>query len=232
MGRFDLLYKTNPPLPLPGLSLDENIMKKIAAKDYLVSAPYQSYSYVIKFLREAALDPAVTSIKITLYRLAKNSQIISSLINAAKNGKKVTVQIELQARFDEASNIFYSEQMQMEGIELIFGVKGLKVHSKICVIERQEGNKIHRYGIISTGNFNESTAKVYTDVTLFTAHQKILKDVSKVFEFFEINYRIYNYQHIITSPHFTRNKFNKLINREIAHAKEGRTTYMLSLIHI
>ncbi|MEY2670547.1 MAG: hypothetical protein RLZZ577_863, partial [Bacteroidota bacterium] len=226
LGRFDLLYKTNPPLPLPGLSLDENIMKKIAAKDYLVSAPYQSYSYVIKFLREAALDPAVTSIKITLYRLAKNSQIISSLINAAKNGKKVTVQIELQARFDEASNIFYSEQMQMEGIELIFGVKGLKVHSKICVIERQEGNKIHRYGIISTGNFNESTAKVYTDVTLFTAHQKILKDVSKVFEFFEINYRIYNYQHIITSPHFTRNKFNKLINREIAHAKEGRTTYM------
>lgn len=226
LGRFDLLYKTNPPLPIPGLSLDENIMKKIAVKDYMVSAPYQSYSYVIKFLREAALDPAVTTIKITLYRLAKNSQIISSLINAAKNGKKVTVQIELQARFDEASNIFYSEQMQMEGIELIFGVKGLKVHSKICVIERLEGSKIHRYGIISTGNFNESTAKVYTDVTLFTAHQKILKDVSKVFEFFEINYRIYNYQHIITSPHFTRNKFNKLINREIAHAKEGNTTYM------
>ena len=126
LGRFDLLYKTNTPLPLPGLSLDENIMKKIAAKDYLVSAPYQSYSYVIKFLREAALDPAVTSIKITLYRLAKNSRIISSLINAAKNGKKVTVQIELQARFDEASNIFYSEQMQMEGIELIFGGERLK----------------------------------------------------------------------------------------------------------
>ena len=226
LGRFDLLYKTNPPLPLPGLSLEENIMKKIAVKDYLVSAPYQSYSYVIKFLREAALDPEVTSIKITLYRLAKNSQIISSLINAAKNGKKVTVQIELQARFDEASNIFYSEQMQTEGIELIFGVKGLKVHSKICVIERLEGNKVKRYGIISTGNFNESTAKVYTDVTLFTAHQKILKDVSKVFEFFEINYRIYNYRHIIASPHYTRNKFNKLINKEIAHAKAGNATYM------
>ncbi len=226
LGRFDLLYKTNPPLPLPGLSLDENIMKKIAVKDYLVSAPYQSYSYVIKFLREAALDPEVTSIKITLYRLAKNSQIISSLINAAKNGKKVTVQIELQARFDEASNIFYSEQMQTEGIELIFGVKGLKVHSKICVIERLEGNKVKRYGIISTGNFNESTAKVYTDVTLFTAHQKILKDVSKVFDFFEINYRIYNYRHIIASPHYTRNKFNKLINKEIAHAKAGNATYM------
>jgi polyphosphate kinase len=226
LGRFDLLYKTNPPLPLPGLSLDENIMKKIAVKDYLVSAPYQSYSYVIKFLREAALDPEVTSIKITLYRLAKNSQIISSLINAAKNGKKVTVQIELQARFDEASNIFYSEQMQMEGIELIFGVKGLKVHSKICVIERIEGSKIKRYGIISTGNFNESTAKVYTDVTLFTAHQKILKDVAKVFDFFEINYRIYNYRHIIASPHYMRSNFNKLINKEIAHAKAGKQTYL------
>jgi polyphosphate kinase len=226
LGRFDLLYKTNPPLPLPGLSLDENIMKKIAVKDYLVSAPYQSYSYVIKFLREAALDPEVTSIKITLYRLAKNSRIISSLINAAKNGKKVTVQIELQARFDEASNIYYSEQMQTEGIELIFGVKGLKVHSKICVIERIEGSKIKRYGIISTGNFNESTAKVYTDVTLFTAHQKILKDVSKIFEFFEINYRIYNYRHIIASPHYMRSKFNKLINKEIAHAKAGKETYL------
>jgi len=226
LGRFDLLYKTNPPLPLPNLSLDENIMKKIALKDYLVSAPYQSYSYVIKFLREAALDPEVTSIKITLYRLAKNSRIISSLINAAKNGKKVTVQIELQARFDEASNIYYSEQMQTEGIELIFGVKGLKVHSKICVIERIEGSKIKRYGIISTGNFNESTAKVYTDVTLFTSHQKILKDVSKVFEFFEINYRIYNYRHIIASPHYMRSKFNKLINKEIAHAKEGKETYL------
>lgn len=226
LGRFDLLYKSNPPLQIPGLSLDENIMKKIALKDYMVHAPYQSYSYVIKFLREAALDPKVSSIKITLYRLAKNSQIISSLINAAKNGKKVTVQIELQARFDEASNISYAEQMQTEGIELIFGIKGLKVHSKICVIERTEGKKIKRYGIISTGNFNESTAKVYTDVTLFTCHQKILKDVSKIFEFFDINYRIHRYKHLIVSPHYTRTRFYKMIDREIAHALAGKKTYM------
>lgn len=226
LGRFDLLYKSNPPLQIPGLSLDENIMKKIALKDYMVHAPYQSYSYVIKFLREAALDPKVSSIKITLYRLAKNSQIISSLINAAKNGKKVTVQIELQARFDEASNISYAEQMQTEGIELIFGIKGLKVHSKICVIERIEGKKIKRYGIISTGNFNESTAKVYTDVTLFTCHQKILKDVSKIFEFFDINYRIHRYKHLIVSPHYTRTRFYKMIDREIAHALAGKKTYM------
>jgi polyphosphate kinase len=158
--------------------------------------------------------------------LAKNSQIISSLINAAKNGKKVTVQIELQARFDEASNISYAEQMQTEGIELIFGIKGLKVHSKICVIERTEGKKIKRYGIISTGNFNESTAKVYTDVTLFTCHQKILKDVSKIFEFFDINYRIHRYKHLIVSPHYTRTRFYKMIDREIAHALAGKKTYM------
>ena len=226
LGRFDLLYKSNAPLQIPGLSLDENIMKKIAIKDYLLSAPYQSYSYVIKFLREAALDPKVTTIKITLYRLAKNSQIISSLINAAKNGKKVTVQIELQARFDEASNISYAEQMQTEGIELIFGIKGLKVHSKICVIERLENKKIKRYGIISTGNFNEATAKIYTDVTLFTCHQQILKDISKIFEFFEINYRVHRYKHLIVSPHYTRSKFHKLIDREINHALAGKETYI------
>ena len=226
LGRYDLLYKTNPPLPIPGLSLDENIMNKIATKDYLVNAPYQSFSYVIKFLREAALDPKVTTIKITLYRLAKNSQIISSLINAAKNGKKVTVQIELQARFDEASNISYAEIMQTEGIELIFGIKGLKVHSKICVIERIEVGKLKRYGMISTGNFNESTAKVYTDVTLLTSHQQILKDVSKVFDFFDVNFRIHRYKHLIVSPHYSRSRFYKLIDREINHATLGRDTFI------
>jgi polyphosphate kinase len=226
LGRFDLLYKPNEPLPIPGLSMDGSILEKISKKDYLLHAPYQSFAYLTKFLREAALDPKVTSIKITLYRLAKNSQIISSLINAAKNGKKVTVQIELQARFDEASNISYAEQMQMEGIELIFGIKGLKVHSKICVIERMEEEKIRRYGFISTGNFNESTAKIYTDVTLFTCHQQILKDISKIFEFFDINYRVHRYKHLIVSPHYTRTKFIKLIDREILHALAGRKTHI------
>ena len=226
LGRNDLLYQTNDPLPIPGLSLEGSMLEKISEKDYLLNAPYQSFSYLTKFLREAALDPKVISIKITLYRLAKNSQIISSLINAAKNGKKVTVQIELQARFDEASNISYAEQMQLEGIELIFGIKGLKVHSKICVIERNENNKIKRYGFISTGNFNESTAKVYTDVTLFTSHQQILKDIMKIFEFFDINYRVHRYKHLIVSPHYTRLRFVKLIDREITHALAGRKTHI------
>ncbi len=226
LGRFDLLYKTNDPLPIPGLSLEGSILERISKKDYLLNAPYQSFSYLTKFLREAALDPKVTTIKITLYRLAKNSQIISSLINAAKNGKKVTVQIELQARFDEASNISYAEQMQTEGIELIFGIKGLKVHSKICVIERIENGKVKRYGFISTGNFNEATAKIYTDVTLFTSHQQILKDIAKIFQFFDINYRVHRYKHLIVSPHYTRMRFYKLIDREILHARAGRTTHI------
>jgi len=226
LGRFDLLYQSNPQLPVKGLSLEGSILDKIREKDYLVNAPYQSFSYIIKFLREAALDPKVTAIKITLYRLSKNSQVISSLINAAKNGKKVTVQIELQARFDEASNIFYAEQMQTEGIELIFGIKGLKVHSKICLVERLENEKINRYGLISTGNFNESTAKIYTDITLFTAHQEILKDVSKVFDFFEVNYRLHRYKHLIVSPHYSRSRLNRLIDKEITYAKLGNEAFI------
>jgi polyphosphate kinase len=226
LGRYDLLYKENVPLPISGLSLEGSILEKIKKKDYLLYAPYQSFSYIIKFLREAALDPKVASIKITLYRLAKNSQIVSSLINAAKNGKKVTVQIELQARFDEESNISYSEQMQTEGIELIFGVKGLKVHSKICVIERIEDGKVKRYGLISTGNFNENSAKVYTDVTLFTSNTEILKDASKIFDFFDVNYRVHRYKHLIVSPHYTRGKFNKLIEREISNALLGKEAYI------
>lgn len=226
LGRFDLLYKTNEPLPVCGLGLEGSILEKISEKDYLINAPYQTFSYLIKFLREAALDPKVTTIKITLYRLAKNSQIISSLINAAKNGKKVTVQIELQARFDEASNIYYAEQMQREGIILIFGIKGLKVHSKICVLERIESGKLKRYGLVSTGNFNESTAKVYTDVTLFTCHQQILKDIDKIFDFFDINFRVHRYKHLIVSPHYTRSRFYKLIDKEITNANNGLEAYI------
>ncbi|CCG53280.1 Polyphosphate kinase [Flavobacterium indicum GPTSA100-9 = DSM 17447] len=226
LGRYDLLQKQNVPLTIPGLSLEGSMLKSISEKDYLLHTPYQSFSYVIRFLREAALDPHVQSISITLYRLASNSQIVSSLINAAKNGKKVIVQIELQARFDEASNISYAQQMQEEGIHLIFGVKGLKVHSKLCVVERVENDVVKRYGFISTGNFNENSARIYTDVTLFTSDNRILKDASKVFDFFEVNYRVHRYKHLIVSPHYTRSRFMKLIDREIKNAEEGREAYI------
>jgi polyphosphate kinase len=221
LGRTDLLYKTIRPLPIPGLSLQGSILDGIAKKDYLLYAPYQSFSYVVKFLREAAIDPKVQSIKITIYRLAEISHIASSLINAAKNRKEVTVQIELRARFDEAANIRYAEDMQKEGVKLIFGVAGLKVHCKACVIERLENDKIKRYSFISTGNFNESTARIYTDYTLFTANNKIGKELNKVFDFFEVNYRIKKYNHLIVSPHYTRNVLYQLIDTEIVNHKKG-----------
>jgi len=226
LGREDLLYEKIRPLPVKGLRLSGSIFKAIAIKDYLQYAPYHTFAYVVKFLREAALDPEVKTIKITIYRLAEISHVASSLINAAKNGKKVTVSIEIQARFDEQANIDYAEQMEDEGVYLIFGVQGLKVHSKMCVIERQEGKKVKRYGFISTGNFNESTAKIYTDYTLFTANQKILKDVNKVFDFFETNYKIFRYKHIITSPHYTESSINRLIDTEINNVRQGKPAYL------
>lgn len=222
LGRTDLLYEKITPLAVKGLSLQDSIFKSISKKDYLLYTPYHTFSYIVKFLREAALDPKVKSIKITIYRLAQISHVASSLINAAKNGKNVTVSIELQARFDEQANIEYAEQMELDGVKLSFGVRGLKVHSKMCVIEREEQDKIKRYGFISTGNFNESTAKIYTDFTLFTADQKILKDINKTFDFFEINYQILRYKHIITSPHYTKSKLFALIDREIEIAKLGK----------
>ncbi|HMR15763.1 MAG TPA: polyphosphate kinase 1 [Mariniflexile sp.] len=221
LRRTDLMYSKIEALPIKGLSLESSIFEAIKQKDYLLHAPYQTFSYIVKFLREAALDPKVRTIKITIYRLAQISDIASSLINAAINGKQVTVSIELQARFDEQANINYAQQMEDEGINLVFGVKGLKVHSKMCIIEREEGKKLKRYGFISTGNFNESTAKVYTDYTLFTSDQRILKDVTKIFSFFESNYKIFRYKHLITSPHHTKKSIFKLIDAEIQNVKNG-----------
>ncbi|APQ16302.1 polyphosphate kinase 1 [Maribacter hydrothermalis] len=226
LGRKDLLYNKITPLPVKGLTIEGSILESIAKKDYLQYTPYHTFTYILKFLREAALDPKVRTIKITVYRLASNSQIAASLINAVKNGKQVTVQIELQARFDEQANIEYAEQLQAEGVKLIFGVPGLKVHSKICLIEREEGNEIRRYGFISTGNFNESTARIYTDYTLFTAHVPILKELNKVFDFFETTYKINKYKHLIVSPHYTKNAFIKLIDVEIANALLGKEAYI------
>lgn len=226
LGRKDLLYDKITPLPVKGLSVEGSILESIAKKDYMQYTPYHTFTYILKFLREAALDPKVRTIKITVYRLASNSQVAASLINAVKNGKQVTVQIELQARFDEQANIEYAEQLQAEGVKLIFGVPGLKVHSKICLIEREEGHEIKRYGFISTGNFNESTARIYTDYTLFTAYDPILKELNKVFDFFETTYKINKYKHLIVSPHYTKNAFMKLIDVEIANAILGKEAYI------
>ncbi len=226
LGREDLMYQKIKPLPVKGFGLEGSLFDQIAHRDYLQYTPYHTFSYVIRFLREAALDPKVKTIKITVYRLANDSQVTACLINAVKNGKQVTVQIELQARFDERANIEYAEQLQAEGVKLIFGVPGLKVHSKICLVEREEEEEIKRYGFISTGNFNESTARIYTDYTLFTANEPILKELNMVFDFFETTYKINKYKHLIVSPHYTKKVFIKLIDREIENAKAGKEAYI------
>lgn len=222
LGRTDLIYDKKPPLSIKDFSLDHSILAQIAQRDYLQYTPYHSFAYVIMFLREAALDPKVKSVFITIYRLSSDSQVANALIQAARNGKRVTVQIELQARFDEESNIRYAEMLKNEGVRLVFGIPSLKVHSKICLIQRQEDDKLMRYGFISTGNFNESTARIYTDYTLFTADQSILKEVNRVFTFLEKSYKVPAHKHLLISPFTTSSGLKERIEREIAFAKDGK----------
>ena len=226
-GRAELQYDKIEPLPVPNFEMEVSVFDQIRSRDYMLYTPYQNYAYVIRFLKEAALDPKVKEIKITIYRLANNSQVAAALINAAKNGKDVTVQIELQARFDEESNINYASKFKEAGIRLVFGVRGLKVHSKICVITRETASKgLEYFGFISTGNFNESTARIYTDHTLFTAHKGILLEVHKVFDFLETTYKVRKYKHLIVSPHYAESTFTRLIQQEIANAKAGKQAYI------
>ena len=221
LGRTDLLYPKEKALNIKNFKIESNLLDQLLERDYLMYTPYHSFSYLISILRQSAIDPTVKSIKITIYRLSKNSNVISCLINAAKNGKKVLVQIELQARFDEENNIKVSQELKAAGVDLIYGVKGLKVHSKICLIERFKSHKKTYYGFISTGNFNESTAKVYSDFTLFTSNEKILKEINKVFEFLQSNYKIQHYKHLIVSPHHTSKKLFDLIDNEIKNVRKG-----------
>ena len=221
LGRIDLLYPKEKALNIKNLKIESNLLDQLSERDFLMYTPYHSFSYLISILRQSAIDPTVKSIKITLYRLSKKSNVISCLINAAKNGKKVLVQIELQARFDEENNIKVSQELKAAGVDLIYGVKGLKVHSKICLIERSKSHKNKYYGFISTGNFNESTAKVYSDFTLFTSNQKVLKEVDKVFDFLQSNYKIQDYKHLIVSPHHTSKKLFDLIDNEIKNVRKG-----------
>lgn len=226
VGRVDLEYPPIAPVYHPDLDMEKSILRVVKEKDVLIFLPYHTFSYVIRFLREAAIDPAVETIQITLYRLADQSRIISALINAAKNGKKVTVVIELQARFDEEANIQWTEKLRADGVNVISGVPGLKVHSKVTLVQRREGKKLVDYAIIGTGNYHEGTAKVYTDYHLMTADKRITKEVRQIFEFIKANYLIFKYDHLIVSPHYTRSRYLALIDNEIANAKAGRPASM------
>lgn len=227
VGRKELEFPKFEPMYHPDLDLERSILGVVKEKDVLIFLPYHTFSYIIRFLREAAIDPKVETIKITLYRLANQSRVISALINAAKNGKKVTVVIELQARFDEQANINWTEKLRAEGVNVVMGVPGLKVHSKVTLVQRREGDKLVDYAIIGTGNYHENTAKIYTDYHLMTSDKRITRDVRKIFEFVAANYLQLKYDHLIISPHFTRNKYLELINREIDFAKNGKSASIL-----
>ena len=226
LGRKNLIYDDLIPLKISGLNLNKGIFKKIAEKDFLLHTPYQKFLYIINFLIEASIDPKVKKIFITIYRLSKLSKVASALINAARNGKKVFVLIELQARFDESANIKYAKEMQSHGIKISYGSQNLKVHSKICVVERKQENGIDKYGFISTGNLNESTARVYTDMTLFTSNNQILDEVKSVFNFFDANYKKYNFKNLFISPINTSTRLKKLIKNEIKNAKKGEPAWI------
>jgi len=222
----NLVYGPMQPLNVKDFSHSDNTFDKLKEKDFLIHTPYHKFSYLISFLMKSSIDPKVKKISITIYRLSKLSKVASALINAARNGKKVIVQIELQARFDESANIRYAKEMQSQGIKLIFGSPNLKVHSKICLIERLEEGVLKKYGFISTGNFNESTAKIYTDLTLYTSNNKILEEVSNVFNFFNANYKKYVFKNLFVSPINTESKIKKLINNEIINAKNGKEAWI------
>lgn len=227
MGAKDLVYQPLPALPVAGLELGKSIFSQIAQRDFLVSLPYQSFDYIIHFLREAAIDPKVVEISISLYRLAENSKVINALINAAKNGKKVNCLIELKARFDEEANIFWSNRLLEGGVRVAYSPLEIKVHSKICLVSRQERGRIGYYANLATGNFNEKTAQTYCDHSLFTTNKNITQDLSNIFKRLFGGKLYEECKTLVTSPLEMRGKFGRLIEREIERAKAGKAAYMI-----
>ncbi|MDX9770603.1 MAG: RNA degradosome polyphosphate kinase [Tenuifilaceae bacterium] len=226
VGADDLVNKALHPIPIPRLENSTCILDEIAKKDISLHYPYHSFSYYIRMLREAAIDPNVTSIKITLYRVATESKVVRALMNAAQNGKSVTVVIELLARFDEGANIYWSKRMEEVGIKVIFGIYGLKVHNKQTLITREEKGKLMHYATISTGNFHEGNANLYTDINIFTADKRITNEVEKVFTFLEFNYKTFNYRYLWVSPVSMRRKLYMHIDTEIANARKKLPAYI------
>ncbi len=227
VGLAGLEYQKISPLPIKGLTYGSGLMAHIRNKDYLVSLPYQSFDYIIHFLREAAIDPKVTEIHITLYRLAENSKIINALINASRNGKKVNCLVELKARFDEQANIYWTNKLEEEGVTVNYGITGYKVHSKICLVTRIEKGKKVYYANLATGNFNEKTAEIYCDHSLFTANPLITKELVKLFTAIDARKLSKGYKHLVVSPYETRNKLFELIDAEIKSAKAGKKAYII-----
>lgn len=227
IGLPELEYARSAPLPVHDLATGKSMFAQIANKDHLINLPYQSFDYIIHFLREAAIDPKVTAISITLYRLAENSRVINALINAAKNGKKVNCLVELKARFDEQANIYWTNRLEEEGVIVNYGILDYKVHSKICLITRKEKGRIMHYANLATGNFNEKTAQLYGDHSLFTANTSITRELVKLFQSLEKKVFYTGYKKLVVSPQESRQKIYDLITKEITNIREDKEAYMI-----
>ncbi len=227
VGSRFLEFKKLPAMRISPAHAVSGIFETIRKKDVLLYFPYHQYSSVIDLLKTAALDPHVVRIKICLYRVARESRVIDALVNAVQNGKKVLAVVELAARFDEAANINWAQRLTENGIDVIFGIPGLKVHSKLLLIERREDHVTRYYSYISNGNFNERTARLYTDFSLVTYDQNIGKDVNSVFEFLQYNYKRPKYRLLLVAPHSIRSGVMELIDQEIANARSGYRASMI-----
>ncbi len=221
VGREYLEHPSLPALSAKDFTQFDTVFDAISEKDILLYYPYHRFLHFTEFLRQAAFDPSVKHIRLNIYRVASKSRVISSLIDAVDNGKSVTVVVELRARFDEEANIEWSKKMTDAGIKVLFGVPALKIHSKLCIVSREESGQLQHYAHLGTGNFNERTAKIYTDFSLFTKNQEIAQEVLSVFDFIQYPFRQHKFQHLQVSPLNARTKIQSLIRQEIQHANEG-----------
>lgn len=220
-------YPAQPPLPHPGLHRRRKLLRAVAERDYLLHFPYQSYDYVTRFFREAATDPQVTAIAITLYRVAAKSEICKALVKAAKAGKQVTVVVELKARFDEESNIYWASKLEKAGANVIYGVPDLKVHTKIALVTRTETDRVRQYAYLSTGNFNEVTSGIYADYGLLTADERLTREVGEVFGFLTSGQPAgRRFEHLLVAPFNLRERLTEFVETEIANARAGKPAYI------
>lgn len=222
VGRDYLENKPLPPMKCADFDGYANKFDAIKNQDILLYYPYHTFEHISELVRQASFDPKVLAIKINIYRVAKDSRLMNSLIDAVHNGKQVTVVVELQARFDEEANIEWSRILTEAGVHVIFGAPGLKIHSKLLLISRKEGDDIVRYAHIGTGNFHEKTARIYTDFSLLTADPEITNEVRNVFGYIENPYRPVRFNHLLVSPRNSRKQLYRIIDSEIANAKQGK----------
>lgn len=220
--RKDLLYPQLPKIPIKELDDSSNYFKVLNKKDVLLHYPYHSFNYFLNFLNAACESNSVTDIKITLYRVAKNSEVCKALIRALRRGKKVTAFFEVKARFDEESNLFWAEELRKEGAKVLYSFPGLKVHAKLCLVTRKKGNETKRYAYLSTGNFNEKTANVYTDFGLLTSEKRLTQEVSRVFEILEDMRKRFDFSHLLIAPDKLRNEIYLMIENEIINHLQGK----------